>query len=155
DEVAGILRSACIGPMRPPARRLDRWLTELPPEAAGTPGAVLAVGLRTALATPGDATEPLHEAIRVCRAAGGGEGELSGLGRLRRVAWWRNELGTLAELFPRVLQLEAEGHPLARAIAGLGRAVIADLRGTDDEVLYHLDAIEEGMLDPAWETTAA
>jgi ATP/maltotriose-dependent transcriptional regulator MalT/DNA-binding SARP family transcriptional activator len=155
DEVAGILRSACIGPMRPPARRLDRWLTELPPEAAATPGAALAVALRTALATPGEATELLDEAIRVCRAAGDLEGELSAIALLGRVAWWRNDLGTLAEMFPRVLQLEADGHPLARAIAGLGRAVIADLRGTDDEVLFHLDAIEEGMLDPAWETTAA
>ncbi len=155
DEVPGILRSACIGPMRPPARRLDRWLTELPPEAAGTPGAALAVGLRTALASPGEATEALDVAIQVCRAAGDVEGELSAIALLGRVAWWRNDLGTLAETFPRVLQLEADGHPLAHAIAGLGRAVIADLRGTDDEVLHHLDAIEEGMLDPAWETTAS
>jgi ATP/maltotriose-dependent transcriptional regulator MalT/DNA-binding SARP family transcriptional activator len=155
DEVPGILRSACIGPMRPPARRLERWLTELPPEAAGTPGAALAVGLRTALATPGEATEALDAAIQVCRESGDIEGELSAIALLGRVAWWRNDLGTLAELFPRVLQLEAEGHPLARAIAGLGRAVLADLRGTDEEVLYHLDAIEEGMLDPAWETTAS
>jgi DNA-binding SARP family transcriptional activator/ATP/maltotriose-dependent transcriptional regulator MalT len=155
DEVPGILRSACIGPMRPPARRLDRWLTELPPEAAGTPGAALAVGLRTALASPGEATEALDVAIQVCRASGDVEGELSAIALLGRVAWWRNDLGTLAEMFPRVLQLEADGHPLARAIAGLGRAVIADLRGTDDEVLHHLDAIEEGMLDPAWETTAS
>ncbi len=155
DEVPGILRSACIGPMRPPARRLERWLTELPPEATGTPGAALAVGLRTALATPGEATEPLDAAIRACRAAGDVEGELSAIALLGRVAWWRNDLGTLAEMFPRVLQLEADGHPLAGAIAGVGRAVIADLRGTDEEVLYHLDAIEEGLLDPAWETTAS
>ncbi|HEY2999624.1 MAG TPA: BTAD domain-containing putative transcriptional regulator, partial [Acidimicrobiales bacterium] len=153
-EVPRILRAACIGPMRPPTRRLERWLAELPGEARGSAGAALATGLRAAVATPGEATEPLQTAIALCREAGDTEGELSAIAVLGRVAWWRSDAGLLAQVFPRVLELEAEGHPLARAIAGIGRAIVADLEGDDDAVLANLDAIPPGALDPAWEVLA-
>jgi hypothetical protein len=73
---------------------------------------------------------------------------------LGRVAWWRSDLALLAEMFPRVLELEAQGYRLARAIGAIGRAVIADLGGDDDAVLAHLGAIEPGVLDDAWEAVA-
>jgi hypothetical protein len=73
---------------------------------------------------------------------------------LGRVAWWRSDLALLAEMFPRVLELEAQGYRLARAIGAIGRAVIADLGGDDGAVLAHLGAIEPGVLDDAWEAVA-
>jgi DNA-binding SARP family transcriptional activator len=154
DMLSGILRDATVGPLRPDARRLDRWLASLPPDVRDSPGAVLAAGLRAALSSPADAVEPLRTAIGRCRESGDTDGELGALALLGRVAWWRGDVGLLAELFPRVLELEAAGHPVARAIAGVGRAVIADLEGDDDLVLASLDAIEPGVLDEAWQTMA-
>jgi LuxR family transcriptional regulator, maltose regulon positive regulatory protein len=154
DLVPGILRDACIGPHRPPARQLDRWLADLPDTTRDTAGAALAAGVRAAVLAPADATEPLQAAIRSCREAGDPNGELGAIALLGQVAWWRSDLALLAELFPRVVELEAEGHPLARAIAALGQAVVADFVGGDDDVLAHLDAIEPGVLDNAWEAMA-
>ena len=82
-------------------------------------------------------------------------GELGAIALLGQVAWWRADLGLLAGLLPRVVELEAEGYPLARALAGLGQAVVADMTGGDDDVLAHLDAIEPGVFDDAWEAMAA
>ena len=155
DVVPGILRAACIGPHRPSGRQLDRWLADLPEAVRDTAGAALAAGVKAALLAPADATDPLQRAIRRCREAGDPIGELGAIALLGQVAWWRADLGLLAGLLPRVVELEAEGHPLARALAGLGQAVVADMTGGDDDVLAHLDAIEPGVFDDAWEAMAA
>jgi LuxR family transcriptional regulator, maltose regulon positive regulatory protein len=155
DLMPGILRAACIGADRPPGRQLERWLAELPDALRDTAGAALAAGVRAALLAPAEATEPLQTAIRRCREAGDPDGELGAIAMLGQVAWWRADLGLLAGLLPRVVELAAEGHPLARALAELGQAVLADIVGGDDDVLTHLDAIEPGVLDDAWEAMAA
>jgi LuxR family transcriptional regulator, maltose regulon positive regulatory protein len=155
DTMPGILQAACIGPHRPTGGQLDRWLADLPEALRDTPGAALAAGVRAALLAPADATEPLQTAIRRCRDAGDASGELGAIALLGQVAWWRGDLDLLAGLLPRVVELEAEGHPLARALSALGQAVIADIVGDDDDVLTHLDAIESGVLDDAWEAMAA
>jgi DNA-binding SARP family transcriptional activator len=155
DMVPGVLRAACISPHRPPVGRLARWLDELPGEAKGTAGAALAAGLHAALTRPGGAAPPLQEAATMCRAAGDVDGELGALALLGRVAWWRADVALLGEVFPRVLEIEAAGHPLAAAIAGIGRAVIADLAGDDAGVLAHLDEVEPALLDPGWAGVAA
>jgi DNA-binding SARP family transcriptional activator len=155
DVVPGILRAACIGPHRPPGRQLERWLADLPDAVRDTAGAALAAGVQAAVLAPADATEPLQTAIRRCREAGDPNGELGAIALLGQVAWWRADLELLAGLLPRVVELEAEGHPLARALAALGQAVVADIVGGDDDVLAHLDAIEPGVLDDAWEAMAA
>ena len=154
DAVPGILRAACIGPNRPPGRQLERWLADLPEAVRVTAGAALAAGVKAALLAPADATDPLQTAIRRCREAGDPIGELGAIALLGQVAWWRADLELLAGLFPRVVELEAEGHPLARALAALGQAVVADMTGGDDDVLANLDAIEPGALDDAWEAMA-
>jgi LuxR family transcriptional regulator, maltose regulon positive regulatory protein len=155
DVVPGILRAACIGPHRPSGRQLDRWLADLPEAVRDTAGAALAAGVKAALLAPADATDPLQRAIRRCREAGDPIGELGAIALLGQVAWWRADLGLLAGLLPRVVELDAEGHPLARALAGLGQAVVADMTVGDDDVLAHLDAIEPGVFDDAWEAMAA
>jgi DNA-binding SARP family transcriptional activator/ATP/maltotriose-dependent transcriptional regulator MalT len=154
DMLPDILRAAAIGPQRPPSRRLDRWIAAVPKDAQDTPGAALGVGLRASLAAPAESTAPLRHAIRLCREAGDVDGELAAIALLGRVAWWQGDLVLLGELYPRVLELEAAGHPLAGGIAAVGRAVIADLEGDDDAVVSMLDAIEAGVLDPAWEAMA-
>jgi LuxR family transcriptional regulator, maltose regulon positive regulatory protein len=154
DVLPGILRAACIGPHRPPGRQLQRWLADLPEAVRDTAGAALAAGVQAAVLAPADATEPLQTAIRRCREMGDSDGELGAIALLGQVAWWRADLGLLAGLFPRVMELEAEGHPLARALAALGQAVLADIVGGDDDVLAHLDAIEPGVLDDAWQAMA-
>jgi LuxR family transcriptional regulator, maltose regulon positive regulatory protein len=155
DLLPGILRAACIGPHRPPGRQLERWLADLPEALRDTAGAALAGGVQAALLAPAEATEPLQTAIRRCREAGDPNGELGAIALLGQVAWWRADLELLAGLLPRVVELAAEGHPLARALAALGQAVVADIVGGDDDVLAHLDAIEAGVLDDAWEAMAA
>jgi LuxR family maltose regulon positive regulatory protein len=153
DLVPAVLRAASIGPDRPPTRWLERWLADLPPEARGTPGAALATGVRAAAVNP-SAAGPLREVVELCRTAGDVEGELSAIAVLGRVAWWRSDLALLGEIFPRVLELEAEGEPLAGAIAAVGRAVLADLDGDDEAVLAHLDGIGPGRLDDQWQAVA-
>ena len=155
DLVPEVMRAACLGPHRPPVRRMDRWLADMPAGAAGTAGAALVTGLRAAVTTPATAAEPLLAAIDLCRRADDVAGELAAIALLGRLAWWRSDTALLGGLFPRLLELEAAGEPLARALAGIGRAVVADLTGDDDDVLGHLDAIAPGVLDPAWEAMAA
>jgi DNA-binding SARP family transcriptional activator len=154
DMLPEILRAAAIGPQRPQARQLDRWIAAVPAEARDTAGAALGAGLRASLAAPVDAIDPLRTAIRLCREGGDVEGELGAIALLGRVAWWHGDLALLSELYPRVLEMEADGHALARGIAAVARAVIADLEGDDDATIATLEAIEPGALDPAWEAIA-
>jgi LuxR family transcriptional regulator, maltose regulon positive regulatory protein len=155
DLVPGVLRAASIGPDRPPTGWLERWLADLPDDARRTAGVALATGVHAAALAPGEASEPLRAAIELCRAEGDTDGELSALALLGRVAWWRSDLALLAEIFPRVLELEGEGHAVARAIGALGRAVLADISGDDDGVVAQLDSIEPGVLDAAWQAVAS
>lgn len=154
DVLPGILRAACIGAHRPPGRQLERWLADLPDAVRDTPGVALATGVHAAMLTPADATEPLQAAIRRCREAGDAAGELGAVALLCEVAWWAGDLELLGASLPRVFELGAEGNPLARALASLGQAVLADVVGDDDGVLAHLDAIEPGTLDDAWDAMA-
>ena len=154
DVVPQVLRAACLGAHRPPGRQLDRWLADLPETARDSPGAALATAVRAAVLTPAEATEPLRTAIRRCREVGDPDGEVSALALLGEVAWWQGDGGLLAEVLPRLAALGAEGHPLARAVAGLGEAVVADIVAGDDDVLARLDAIEHGVFDDTWAAMA-
>jgi DNA-binding SARP family transcriptional activator len=154
DVLPGILRAACVDPHRPPGRQLERWLADVPEAVRDTAGAALADGVRAALLTPAEATEPLQTAIRRCREAGDPEGELGAIALLGEVAWWQGDFGLLAGVLGRAVELEAEGHALARAVAALGQAVMADIVAGDDDVLAHLGAIEPGVFDHVWEAMA-
>jgi LuxR family transcriptional regulator, maltose regulon positive regulatory protein len=150
DVVPQVLRAACLGAHRPPGRQLDRWLADLPDDMRDSPGAVLAVAVRAAVLAPAEATEPLRTAIQRCREVDDADGEVSALALLGEVGWWGGDGGLLAEVLPRLATLGAEGHPLARAVAGLGEAVVADIVGGDDDMLAKLDAIEHGAFDDTW-----
>lgn len=154
DVVPRILRTACIDPHQPSGRQLERWLAGLPEGTQDASGVALANGVRAAVLTPDEATEPLRTAIRRCHEAGDRDGELRALALLGEVAWWHGDAGVLAGVLPRIVELAAEGLPLARAVASLGQAVVADIVGSDDDVLAHLDGIEPAVLDDAWESMA-
>ena len=95
------------------------------------------------------------------RADGDLDGELAtiallGLAGDRLVA---TRIDILGELFPRLLgELEAEGHPLARALASIGHAVVADLDGDGATVSRCWRASSRGRSirgGPPWPTGSA
>ena len=147
DAATAVLRAACLSGERPTARQLDRWLADLPAAARATPAAQLAVGLRAAVASPATAAGLLRDAARAGHDAGDVDCEVSALALLGRVAWWHQDVALLAEIAPRVTELAEAGHPLARALAALGRAVAADVAGDDATVLREL-----AMIDPPCST---
>ncbi|HZA86752.1 MAG TPA: hypothetical protein VE466_07725, partial [Acidimicrobiales bacterium] len=154
DSAAEVLRAACLSGERPAAGKLDRWLDALPAECLEAPAGRLARGLRAAVASPRHAADPLRDAAHACREAGDADGELAALALLGRVGWWIQDVSILAEIVPRVVELAAEGHSEARALAALARAVGSDLAGDDEGVLAALTDIEPGALDASWQAVA-
>ena len=154
DAATGVLRAACLSGERPTARQLDRWLADLPPAARATPAAQLAVGLRAAVASPANAAELLRDAARSAHEAGDVDCEINALALLGRVAWWHQDMALLAEIAPRIAELAEAGHPLARALAALGRAVAADVAGDDATVLRELAMLDPAVLDDTWRAVA-
>jgi LuxR family maltose regulon positive regulatory protein len=151
DEVPELLRAACRTGMRPAASQLRDWLGRCPDAVAATPAAQLAAGVLAALTGPELAAVPLRNAVAGFRAAGDVEGELSAISHLGHVAWWQRDLAVLAELAPRVAELEAAGSPGAAGLAAIGRALVCNISGDDAGVLAAIDAIPPGALDPRWE----
>jgi LuxR family maltose regulon positive regulatory protein len=154
DAATAVLRAACLSGERPTARQLDRWLAELPTAARTTTAAKLAVGLRAAVAAPASAAELLRAAARSAHDAGDVDCEVNALALLGRVAWWHQDVALLAEIAPRITELADAGHPLARALAALGRAVAADVTGDDANVLRELAMIDPAGLDDTWRAVA-
>jgi DNA-binding SARP family transcriptional activator len=54
----------------------------------------------------------------------------------------------------RIVELQATGHPVARAMFTVGQAMLADVAGDDAAVIAHLDRLERGVLEPAFEANA-
>jgi len=154
DAATAVLRAACLSGERPTAPQLDRWLAELPPAARTTTAAQLAVGLRAAVASPATAADLLRDAARSAHEAGDVDCEITALALLGRVAWWHQDRAMLAEIAPRIAELADAGHPLARALAALGRAVAADVAGDDAIVLRELAMIDPAVLDDTWRAVA-
>ncbi len=154
DAATAVLRAACLSGERPTARQLDRWLAELPPAARTNTAAQLAVGLRATVAAPATAAELLRDAARSAHEAGDVDCEINALALLGRVAWWHQDMTLLAEVAPRITELADAGHPLARALAALGRAVAADVAGNDATVLRELAVIDPAVLDDTWRAVA-
>jgi hypothetical protein len=152
DVVPQILRAACISGARPSAGQIERWLAASPPGVRSSPGGQLAEALRASLVAPTEAIPLLRAAADRFREDGDIDGELVAIANVGRLAWWSQDMAQLAELGPRVFELEADGHPFARSAAALGRAIVADLRGEDETTLAELDGVVLGSLDEAWQT---
>lgn len=155
DAAPGMLRAACLQSDRLRPSQLRRWLDASPASVRTSSAGRLAIGLHTAFTTPELAVEPMQKAGVCCRNEGDVDGELTAIAQLGQLAWWRQDHAMLGSLFPRVTELEAEGHPTARGLAAFGRALLADLAGDDDRVLAELDSIQPNALDATWEALAS
>ena len=154
DLAPDVLRAACLASDRPTSAQLQRWLAASPEPVRATPAGSLAAGMHTGFVTPGDAVGPLQIAAERCRADDDVDAEVAALAELGRVAWWRQDLAVVVPVAVRVNELAETGHPLARGLSALGRAVAADVTGDDDGVLAALGSIEPGVLDAGWTASA-
>ena len=151
DEVPALLQAACRAGMQPTAAQLRDWMGRCPDAVRQTPSGQLAAGVLAALTAPDLAGEPLRNAIERFRTTGDRDGELTAISHLGHVAWWQGDLAVLAELAPRVTELEAEGSAMASGLAAIGRALVCNIQGDDAGVLRSLAAVAAGVLDPRWE----
>ena len=151
DSLGTVLRRACLATDRLVASQLARWLALGDDVVRRSPAGQLATGIHAAFTRPAAAVGPLTDAAAACRAVDDVDGEVTALAQLARLAWFRQDADAVRDLSDRVGELEATGSPKARGMAALRRALCADLRGDDDEVLADLDTIQPGILDPAWE----
>jgi ATP/maltotriose-dependent transcriptional regulator MalT/DNA-binding SARP family transcriptional activator len=151
DLVPRVLRAACLQADHLSATQLARWLSRTPEQVRDTMAGHLADGVHAWFVHPATAVEPLRRAAREARDAADGEAEVVAIARLAIDTWWRQDMAALAELTSRVNELEATGNARARGLATLGRAVVADLVGDDQQVLDLLGGIEPHEVDPAWE----
>jgi LuxR family maltose regulon positive regulatory protein len=154
DAAPAVLRSACLASDRLVPSQLGRWLSASSDTVRASSAGRLATGLHTALTTPARAVEPLEEAARRARAEDDLDAELAAIAQLGQLAWWRHDLDALGELVTRLFELETTGHPVARALASIARAAVADLAGDDVAVLTELDSMASGVLDTVWDAYA-
>jgi DNA-binding SARP family transcriptional activator len=155
DEAPTVLRAACLQSERLNPNQLERLLTVCPTPVRASTAGQLATALRHAFTQPATAMASLRAAAEACRADGDVEGELTAIAQLGRLGWARHDLAsTGGEVAARVAELEATGHPVAKGLGCIVRALVADLAGDDDAVLAELDAIVPGVLDPVWEVMA-
>jgi DNA-binding SARP family transcriptional activator len=103
----------------------------------------------------GEDTRPLlDEAMARARAVGDGRLELAALTHLGHIAWWHDDFATLARLYQRGVELEAEGVPEAEGVVRLGRAMLAQLAHDHDTMLAEVERIDPAHLDPGLATAA-
>jgi LuxR family maltose regulon positive regulatory protein len=155
DLAPSVLRDACLASDRLVSSQVRRWLALSPDSVRASTGGQLAAGMHTAFTSPAEAVEPLQDAAASCRRQGDLDGEMTALAQLGRLAWWRQDLIALQALAGRVTELERTGHPTARALAKVARAVAADVAGDDATVVAELRSIEPSVLDPAWEVLSS
>lgn len=150
ETAATVLRDACVEGAELMAGQLGQWLSASSDAVRTYRGWRLAASLHTALIAPGEAIPPLQASLKECREAGDVDAELTVISQLALLGWWQQDLMLLSGIFPRVMELEEAGHPRARGLAALGRAVGFDLIGSYTRVDKALAGIESVPLDPAW-----
>jgi LuxR family maltose regulon positive regulatory protein len=149
-----VLREACLAFDRLTPSQLGRWLSRSSDEVRASTAGRLATGLYKAFTDPTQAIEALQEVVARTRADGDIDAEMAAIAQLGQLAWWRQDLDALSDLGARVIEVEPSGHPAARALATIARAMLADLAGDDATMLAELDSIESGLLDSVWEASA-
>jgi DNA-binding SARP family transcriptional activator len=150
DLAPAVLRATCVAGERPGRELLRRWADVAPTPVLDTPAGRLAQALLAAATGVRRAFEPLQAAAAESRALGDVDAEVTALAELGRLAWWHQDLASVAPLMARVGELAESGHPLARGLRAFGDAVVADVVGDDDAVLAALAGIEPGTLDAGW-----
>ena len=154
DAAPSVLRSACLAIDQLVPNQLGRWLAMSPDSVRESLAGRLATGLHTTFTSPDRAVAPLWEAASRARADGDVDAEMAAIAQLGQIAWWQQDLGALGDLAGRVLDVEPSGHPVARALAAIARALLADLDGDDVTVVAELGTIDSSVLDTVWEISA-
>jgi LuxR family transcriptional regulator, maltose regulon positive regulatory protein len=154
DAAPAVLRSACLATDRLVPSQLGWWLSASSAAVRASPAGRLATGLHGALTTPALAVQPLEEAASGARAEGDLDAELAAIAQLGQLAWWRRDDDALGALLTRLFELEPTGHPVARALATIARAAMADLVGDDLAVAAELDGMATGVLNTVWDAYA-
>lgn len=112
---------------------------------AGGPLARLLGAVGEVQTDPVSATRDLQDAADAFRREGDPAGELACMAQLAQIAWWSEQPERLVELASRLFEM-ALGHIKAVPLAGLARALIADVVADADGVLVELDRIPAGSL---------
>ena len=154
DAAPPVLRSACLAVDRLVPSQLRRWLSASTDGVRATVPGRLAVGTYAVVGAPAEAHGRLEEARDQARAEGDLDVELAAIAHLGILAWWEQDLTAAGPLVSRVFELEPTGHALARAMASISRALLADLEGDDATVIAELGGIEATVLDTVWEICA-
>jgi len=154
DAAPPVLRSACLAIDQLVPNQLGRWLAMSPDSVRESLAGRLATGVHTTFTSPDRAVAPLREAATRGRADGDVDAEMAAIAQLGQIAWWRQDLSALGDLAGRVLEVEPTGHPVARALASIARALLADLDGDDVTVVAELGSIDSTVLDTVWEISA-
>ena len=154
DAAPAVLRSACLAIDQLVPNQLGRWLATSPGSVRESLAGRLATGLHTTFTAPDRAVAPLREAMTRGRAEGDIDAEMAAIAQLGQIAWWRQDLSALGDLAGRVIEVEPTGHPVARALASIARAMLADLDSDDVTVVAELGSIDSTVLDTVWEISA-
>jgi DNA-binding SARP family transcriptional activator len=154
EAAPAVLRSACLAIDRLMPNQLGRWLAMSPERVRESLAGQLATGVHTTFTTPDRAVDPLREAMTRARADGDLDAEMAAIAQLGQIAWWRQDLDALGDLGGRLLDVESSGHPVARALASIARALLADLDGDDATVVAELGSFDSSVLDTVWEISA-
>jgi LuxR family transcriptional regulator, maltose regulon positive regulatory protein len=139
-----IVRSVCTADHpRVPADVMAAWLPLLPGDVVSS---VEGDHLRAMVALeerPADAAPMLRAALLGYQSRGDVDAELACLRQLAIICLWARDLEGLVPLVQRVWELEASGSAAARALGGLGRALLAHFTGVPSEALAELEPLAE------------
>src|SRR4029450_12232930 len=80
--------------------------------------------------------------------------DVAAVGQLGQLAWQSQDLSSLGDAGERVVELEPNGPPQAKALAAIARALVADLLGDDAAVVAELGGVASGVLGTVWEISA-
>ncbi len=124
---------------------LATWERNLPRDRREEPEAWLlrATVARRSGAALADAEALLQRAWDATRTAGRLDAETSAMSQLAHVAWWRDDLATMAAILRRAEERAEAGTPLDPALMALADAILADIRGDDQGMLDALVDIDE------------
>ncbi|MEO6126169.1 MAG: BTAD domain-containing putative transcriptional regulator [Ilumatobacteraceae bacterium] len=129
--------------------QFGHWYRLLPAARRSSPSALLAEGIDLQDRDPILATRRLSESAARFRALGNAQGELAAISREGVIHYWADDMGSLVELYGRVMELVAEGVERAETLAAIGLALIAHQAGDSAGVRQALAGIDERS-DRGW-----
>jgi DNA-binding SARP family transcriptional activator len=153
DAVTGVVADALGAALPPvPGDIVTAWLGRLPSDHRESPLGRLLDAVGAVQTEPDLATERLEAAAVAFRDHGNHAGELACIAQLAQLAWWSEQPERLAALAARVFALEAAGDSQAAPLAGLARALVADVANDSAAALDHLTRIPAGSFNQDWQS---